>query len=84
MIVGCYSLHLYCSQRKKDYSKDLKFGHKHCEFPHEYTGYTRGSCCRQARDDGWLISKKRQLCPTCRKKEKLGQIKFPNIKKSIL
>lgn len=70
MIAGCYILDLYCSQIKKDYVENINFGHKHHEFPHQYTGQTRGECYRKARKDGWLISKQRQLCPTCKKRKK--------------
>jgi hypothetical protein len=59
MIVGCFSLHLYCDSES------------HVEthgYPTpEYTGETRAECYRQARKDGWAIVAPLRLayCPKC-------------------
>jgi hypothetical protein len=71
MIVGCYSLDLYCDNvLSKD--EDLFGGlngdkHEYREFPKTYTGNTRQEAERQARKEGWMINNKTGicLCPKC-------------------
>ena len=58
MIVGCYTLDLYCS--KKGCTKPM---------PHQFTEQTEGECIREARKKGWSVSKATQLCPACSGKE---------------
>lgn len=59
MIVGCYSLHLYC-----DFDRHEKDTHT---FPHEFTGRTEGECFKDARSKGWKIYPKddKAKCPRC-------------------
>ena len=77
MIIGAYSLHLYCnyahpesfvtiSNRNSD-----KF-HVHGEFPHLYTAETYSQCTAMARKDGWIINRAqdRAICPKCSGKNK--------------
>ena len=60
MMAAGYSLDLYCdSDAKHTYEENKKWS------PAQYFGETFAGCARQARRDGWLISKKRQLCPKC-------------------
>lgn len=72
MIVGGYLLDLYCDNEdapeqhyKAPYNPQA---HQFREFPHQYTGETRAECVRQARAEGWLIGKTRQLCPKCNRR----------------
>lgn len=68
MIVGCYTLDLYCDSYDGGPPFRDSVVHKYQEFPHQYTGETRFECIKQARKDGWLISKKHQLCSKCSRK----------------
>lgn len=68
MIIGGYTLHLYCDAFIAGPPRDPIHGWG--DFPHEYCGETRSECIANARCDGWLISKKRQLCPKCSGKRK--------------
>ncbi len=64
MLVGCYTLDLYCDNFK---AIEHKFG----DFPQQYTDEFGSACRRLAREDGWLIKSDKQLCPKCsNKKEK--------------
>ena len=72
MIVGCYSIDLYCDNYDEIHWKGRDdHGHEWREFPHTYTGKTRGECIAQARKHGWLVNDRleddggRQLCPKC-------------------
>lgn len=57
MIIGCYSVDLYCDAENP--------AHEYGEFPHQFTGLNEPVCIRQARAKGWKITTKRQLCPKC-------------------
>lgn len=64
MIVGCYSLDLYC---------DNEEAHKD-EYPlliFQSTGRSRGACFRSARQAGWSIDLKnwKARCPKCKGKK---------------
>jgi len=64
MIVGCFTLDVYCDNLKPEY--DPNDIHKWGEFPHVYAGETRGACIKQARNDGWiLVGREKHLCPKC-------------------
>jgi hypothetical protein len=75
MIVGCYSLDLYCNVAK--YDGDI-FGsgcdgiHEFREFPKTYTSERREDCERAAREDGWMINNNTGicLCPKCSGKKR--------------
>ncbi len=60
MIVGGYTLHLYCD------FKDESFGHGR---PGEFAGETKGHAFRDALRSGWKIDLKAgtALCPNCAK-----------------
>ena len=62
MIVGCYSLHLYCSRDNPEHG----FG----EFPHQFTGETGKECRAKARICGWRLDMKSNtaVCPKCARK----------------
>lgn len=51
MIVGCYTLDLYC-----DNADSLHTWHELNAMPHQFTGDTRQYCYRQARKKGWTIN----------------------------
>lgn len=73
MMAGCFTLDLYCDN-KRLVADGLQFGEvKYKDANHsyeegglwQYTGETRGVCYRQARRDGWVIGRNRHLCPRC-------------------
>ncbi len=65
MIIGCYDMHLYCSNDPID-GGDIE--HPYRYLPFYYSGQTLGQCKRQARKQGWLFKKDgRTICPLCRK-----------------
>lgn len=75
MLVGCYSIHLYCTNAEKEK------GEKTCNVgwgydgPAEYTGETLNQCIKEARKDGWYISRNARgpritYCPDCAKKRR--------------
>ena len=71
MIVGCYSLHLYCDNMTPTGGQFYDIaGHRHDEFPHEFTNETRQGCFAQARARGWILNYRtdKSLCPKCSKK----------------
>lgn len=62
MIVGGYSLHLYCSRANAE--------HGFNEFPHQFTGETGPECRAEARKIGWKLDMKSHtaVCPKCARK----------------
>jgi len=73
MIVGCYSLDLYCDNFDiaKNQAED-RYGHRYNDFPHQFTGFSRAECVRNARRRGWIvnISGNKAYCPDCAKRHK--------------
>lgn len=74
--VGCYTLDLYCDHY--DCMAQWDYGGR----PQSYTGPSRSYCVRNARKDGWMITKKRRtenvgswfcLCPLHSGKRKVIQ-----------
>ena len=63
MLIGCYTLDLYCDNDKSGVKEDGT--HDWREFPHPFTGETFAVCAREARGRGWIISKNHDLCPKC-------------------
>jgi hypothetical protein len=65
MIVGCYSLELYCENQPDRQKPDSVHGYE--EFPSVYAAQRREDCERAARKDGWMINNKTGvcLCPKC-------------------
>lgn len=59
MIVGGYTLDLYCDRESK--------AHEYKEFPHEYTAELGSVTRRNARRDGWVLNMKEgtAICPKC-------------------
>lgn len=67
MIVGCYTLDLYC-ENDRQYPDGT---HDFYEFPHQYTGETHAECNRQARKQGWKLTRdKKAFCPKCSRRTK--------------
>ena len=70
MIVGGYSLDLYCENDEISHyllpSGIYLVGNT--EVKHQYAGNTFIECARQARKDGWKINTKNHtcICPVCR------------------
>ncbi len=62
MIVGGYSLHLYCSRTNPEHGFD--------EFPHQFTGETGQKCRAKARICGWKLDMRSltAVCPKCARK----------------
>jgi len=73
MIVGCYTLDLYCDcERVNDTTGQCGCGVRHLAYDYfrvvsQYTGRNERECLRQAKRDGWKISKGTVTCPLCRK-----------------
>ena len=73
MIVGGYSLDLYCVHEKlpvayQSRAESCPPGHHWWdEFPHEYYGNTERECKRQARKSGWKFINGDAVCPRCRR-----------------
>lgn len=60
MIVGCYTLDLYCdSKREHHYQED------NVSFGKQYTGRNERECWQQARADGWKKQGVYAFCPKC-------------------
>jgi hypothetical protein len=76
MVVGCYSMDLYCDTPRHVYGG-----------PSQFTGHTEGECLKEARSRGWKFNRAKTLalrsrgwkfnraktlafCPECSKKEK--------------
>jgi len=73
VIVGCYTLELYCDNRKP-YPEDEVHGYS--EFPHQYTDELGSVCRRDARRDGWVLGKGgAATCPKCSGKKRKPRIK---------
>lgn len=71
MIVGCYSMHLYCDTGNDEPGMPGDNGNP---TPHDYrdegnaefTGRTEADCIRQAKALGWRFTRnKRAICPRC-------------------
>lgn len=64
MIVGGYSLHLYCDNNKGHRLNDSSS-------KAEYDDIKESFCFAKAKSDGWKIDRKNgtAICPTCRKKK---------------
>jgi len=61
MIVGCYTLDLYCDNDDCPHRRDKDGGWHRCQ----YTGEFGAACRKEARKDGWTLDHKRTLCPSC-------------------
>ena len=60
MIVGGYTLDLYCDE------KDCKHEYDPRWHPVQYVGELGSRCRKQARQDGWLLSRdEKTKCPDC-------------------
>ena len=61
MIIGCYTLDLYCDN-KDCYTVGM---------PHQFTGPSAMHCYKQARAIGWIINlqKSKAYCPRCKEKQ---------------
>ena len=63
MIVGCYTLDLYCENLGP---WPDKHGHDFKEFPHQYTAELGSKCRKNAQRAGWKLTKDgRAYCPRC-------------------
>lgn len=75
---SCYTLDVYCDNTDFAPFGSSQYGgmdqntkHSFLEFPHQYTGETRGECVRKARRDGWVFHRDgRHSCPACNSVER--------------
>jgi hypothetical protein len=68
VIVGCYTMDLYC-----DAADWQAPPHEFFEFPHQFHAETYGECARQARRRGWRLTRDdRAICPKCSGKKRLA------------
>lgn len=68
MIVGCYSVDLYC-ENAEQHVNGCRVGWGF-HGPPNYTGNTESECLRSARVDGWLFTRdtpRKAYCPACAK-----------------
>ena len=71
MIVGCYSLDLYCDLCWEDTATPYA---QRSAFPHNFTGKSRAACGKQARVAGWSLrfvsgsKPPRAVCPICKRR----------------
>ena len=70
MIVGCYTIHLYCDDEKHDERTHSRRGLQLFDF--QFSGLTESECLRNARRGGWSVNRPRGLatCPICVKEGK--------------
>ena len=69
MIVGCYTLDLYCDGDPEcKYSMTNSPGCRNMSA--QFTAETGSECRRLAREDGWILNLQEQttVCPKCAKK----------------
>jgi hypothetical protein len=72
MIVGCYSLDLYCSIPRPQHLNqwididDVRRG----KFPMQFTGATERQCKAKARKQGWIFKGGDVICPDCAARRK--------------
>jgi hypothetical protein len=74
MIVGGYTLHLYCDNKEKHYTianNGYYFIPETTSWIHvdnEFVGETYGECVKEARSIGWLVNRRKDkcLCKYCR------------------
>lgn len=71
MIVGGYSLHLYCD----DPSHKVRHPHQFQSLDAEIDGPNELDCRRQARARGWLFRAGKCICPVCAKANRYGKAK---------
>ena len=70
MIVGGYTLDLYCDNKSTQHAhgwidiNDVGRG----KFPKQFTGRTYTGCAAEARRNGWKIKGDVAICPDCRQK----------------
>lgn len=67
MIVGCYTLDLYCDVPLDDWRHRVNTGYTRGYGVAQYTGKTGSGCRVQARYDGWKLdlAAGTATCPTC-------------------
>ena len=75
MIVGCYTVNLYCDDEGHEGfigstgSYYVKVGIFHDEVKHEFAGQNERECFAQARRIGWEFTRDRRvICPFCQKR----------------
>lgn len=76
MIVGCYTMHLYCRNRDDD-TCVAPMQWKALAYNAEYTGRTYTQCVTQAKKDGWKFDKEADdvTCPECTKSKMAAKSK---------
>ena len=80
MIVGCYSMDLYCDGSEDLHGNGRDGVHAYKQFPQTFTGERRQDCEKAARNAGWMINNKTgiALCPVCSGKCKVRSYHGPN------
>ena len=74
MIVGWYSLDLYCDN--KDVGTD---GHSYKQFPKTYSSEFGSTARREARSEGWILDREKgtAICPNCSREARAKKRKAP-------
>ena len=70
MIVGCYSMHLYCDTGNDMPGMPGDYGKTPHNFENpgrgEFIGHSESECKKQARMAGWRFTRDRRvICPSC-------------------
>lgn len=74
MVVGGYTLDLYCDAEDSWMDRTMQFNHHYAMGfqgfgTDQFTGETQAECRAQAKKKGWLIERggMRAMCPICRR-----------------
>lgn len=69
MIVGGYTLDLYCDKESNQ--------HEYDEFPDTYADEFGSTCRRRARESGWILKRNgTAICPKCSGRGKKSTVKI--------
>ncbi len=72
MQVGCYTLDLYCDNSESAWTcaTDIMMSGETERWPIQYTHELGTKCRKDARRDGWTLTREKTICPHCNGKVK--------------
>lgn len=74
MIVGCYTLDVYCDNEDKCAAKDLPIWDKnYLPWPCQYTGRNSRECLQAAKSAGWKIKRDVAICAICLDRKRMAR-----------
>jgi hypothetical protein len=65
MIVGCYSMDLYCDTGGDAYGGKCPHSTSYTTVQAEFTGRNERDCLQQAKQRGWSFRNGKATCPGC-------------------